>query len=149
MWRFFLFTPDEKRWEEKAFVAVRKALSLDPDSAEAHLAPGRLLWTPSNNFPHHQAVQEYRRALELDPSLDEARNQLALVYGHVGLLDEAFRELKKALATNPSNTLARFRIGAPYGLSHRLRLRDHERTRAGDEVVGVGGRGRVPVLPVV
>src|SRR5688572_27581283 len=38
VWRFFLFTPDEKQWEEKAFVAVEKALSLDSDLPEAHLA---------------------------------------------------------------------------------------------------------------
>jgi tetratricopeptide (TPR) repeat protein len=43
--------------------------------------------------------------------LDEARNQLALVLGHVGLLDEALAELNKALAANPNNNLARFRIG--------------------------------------
>jgi tetratricopeptide (TPR) repeat protein len=43
--------------------------------------------------------------------LDEARNQLALVYGHVGLLDEALQELEQAVATNPSNTLARYRVG--------------------------------------
>lgn len=111
VWRFFLFTPDEKQWEERAFVAVEKALSLDPDLGEAHLARGRLLWTPSNKFPHDKAIQEYRRALALNPSLDEARNQLALVYGHVGLLDEALQELERAVAINPSNTIARFRIG--------------------------------------
>ena len=114
VWRFFLFTPDEKQWEEKAFVAVEKALSLDPDLAEAHLARGRLLWTPSNHFPHDKAIQEYRRALALNPNLDEARNQLALVYGHVGLFDEALQELEKAVAINPSNTLARFRIGETF-----------------------------------
>jgi tetratricopeptide (TPR) repeat protein len=111
VWRFFLFTPDEKQWEEKAYVAVEKALSLDPDLAAAHLARGRLLWTPSNHFPHDRAIQEYRRALELDPSLDEARNQLALVYGHVGLLDEALQQLEQGIAVNPSNTVARYRIG--------------------------------------
>ncbi len=111
VWRFFLFTPDEKEWEERAFVAVEKALSLDPDLGEAHLARGRLLWTPSNKFPHDRAIQEYRRALALNPSLDEARNQLALVYGHVGLLDEALQELERAVAINPSNTIVRFRIG--------------------------------------
>jgi len=111
VWRFFLFTPDEKQWEEKAFVAVEKALSLDPDLAEAHLARGRLLWTPSNHFPHDKAIQEYRRALALNPNLDEVRNQLALVYGHVGIFDEALQELEKAVAINPSNTLARFRVG--------------------------------------
>jgi eukaryotic-like serine/threonine-protein kinase len=116
VWRFFLFTPDERQWEEKAFVAVEKALSLDPDLAEAHLARGRLLWTPSNHFPHDKAIQEYRRALALNPNLDEARNQLALVYGHVGLLDEALQELEKAVAINPGNTLARLRVGATFML---------------------------------
>lgn len=114
VWRFFLFTPDEKQWEEKAFVAVEKALSLDPDLAEAHLARGRLLWTPANHFPHDKAIQEYRHALALNPNLDEARNQLALVYVHVGLFDEALQELEKAVAVNPSNTLARFRVGEAF-----------------------------------
>jgi TolB-like protein/lipopolysaccharide biosynthesis regulator YciM len=111
IWRLFLFTPEEKKWEVKAFVAIEKALSLDSELAEAHLARGRYLWTPSNHFPHDQAIQEYRRALSLNPSLDEARNQLALVYGHVGLLDEALHELERAVDINPSNTLVRFRIG--------------------------------------
>jgi TolB-like protein/DNA-binding winged helix-turn-helix (wHTH) protein/Flp pilus assembly protein TadD len=111
VWRFFLFTPDEKRWEEKAFVSVEKALSLDPDLAEAHLARGRLLWTPSNHFPHDKAIEEYRQALDLNPNLDEARNQLAVVYSHVGLLEESLDELHKAVAINPSNTVARYRIG--------------------------------------
>ena len=111
VWKLFLFAPNEKDLHEKAFVAVEKALSLDPDLPEAYLARGRLLWTPAQHFPHDKAMQEYRRALALNPSLDEARNQLALVLSHVGLLDEALDELKKALATNPSNNLARFRVG--------------------------------------
>ena len=111
VWKLFLFAPDEKDLHQKAFVAVEKALALDPDLPEAYLARGRLLWTPANHFPHDKAIQEYRRALALNPSLDEARNQLALVLSHVGLLDEARAELEKALATNPSNNLARFRVG--------------------------------------
>ncbi len=111
VWKLFLFAPDEKDLQRKAFVAVEKALALDPDLAEAYLARGRLLWTPSNHFPHDKAIQEYRRALALNPSLDEARNQLSVVLGHVGLVDEALAELDQALKTNPGNTLARFRVG--------------------------------------
>ena len=111
VWRFFLFTPDEKQWEEKAFVAVEKALSLDPNLAVAHLARGRLHWTSANHFPHDQAIQEYRRALALNPSLDEAQNQLALVYGHIGAFDQALQELQKAVTNNPTNNLVHFRVG--------------------------------------
>ena len=111
VWRFFLFTPGEKHWEQKAFVAVEKALSLDPDLAEVYLARGRLLWTPANHFPHEKAIQEYRRALTLNPNLDEAQNQLALVYNHIGAFDLALQELQKAVAINPSNAQARFRVG--------------------------------------
>jgi tetratricopeptide (TPR) repeat protein len=110
VWRLFLFTPDEKKWEEKAFVAIERALTLDPDLPEAYLARGRLLWTPANHFPHEKAIKEYRHALDLNPNLDEAQNYLALVYNHIGAFDEALNELQKAVAINPSNGLAQFRI---------------------------------------
>jgi TolB-like protein/DNA-binding winged helix-turn-helix (wHTH) protein/Flp pilus assembly protein TadD len=111
VWKLFLFAPEEQQLAEKAFVSAEKALALDPGLAVAYLARGRLLWTPANNFPHEKAIREYKRALELDPNLDEARNQLALVYGHIGALDEALRELEQAIETNPTNSLAQFRIG--------------------------------------
>jgi len=115
-WKQFLFTPGEKQWAEKAFVAAEKAIALDPDLAVAHLARGRILWTPANRFPHEKAIHEYRRAVTLNPSLDEARNQLALVYCHIGALDEALNESHKAVATNPTNNLAQFRIGQTLNL---------------------------------
>jgi DNA-binding winged helix-turn-helix (wHTH) protein/TolB-like protein len=111
VWKLFLFAPAERQWEEKAFVAAEKALSLDPDLAGAYLARGRLLWTPANHFPHEKAIREYRRALSLNPLLDEARNQLALVYSHIGAFDEAIEESRKAVTANPNNNLAQFRIG--------------------------------------
>jgi TolB-like protein/tetratricopeptide (TPR) repeat protein len=109
VWRLFLFAPSERSWEEKAFVAAEKALSIDPELPAAHLARGRLQWTPANHFPHEKAILEYRRALAADPSLDEARNQLAVIYCHMGLFDEALEEAKEAARTNPNNTLATYR----------------------------------------
>ncbi|HKY45273.1 MAG TPA: protein kinase, partial [Pyrinomonadaceae bacterium] len=110
VWKLFLFSPGEKELPQKAFVAVQKALDLDPDLAVAYLARGRLLWTPENRFPHERVIGEYRRALSLDPNLDEARNQLALVYCHIGAFDDALRESQTALSTNPANPLVQFRI---------------------------------------
>jgi TolB-like protein/Tfp pilus assembly protein PilF len=109
VWRLFLFAPAERQWEEKAFVAAEKALALDPDLAAAHVARGRLLWTPANHFPHEKAIREYRRALASDASLDEARNQLALIYCHIGFFDQALEESRKAVLTNPNNNLAVYR----------------------------------------
>ncbi|WP_263384141.1 winged helix-turn-helix domain-containing protein [Granulicella arctica] len=110
VWKLFLFDPHERQWQEKAFVAVEKALSLDPYLAAAHLARGRLLWTPANRFPHGKAILEYRRALALDATLDEARNQLALIYCHIGYFDAALREAEEAVFTNPNNNLAVYRM---------------------------------------
>ena len=49
--------------------------------------------------------------MRLNPNLDEARNQLALVYCHIGAFDEAVQQSHQAIATNPNNNLAQFRIG--------------------------------------
>jgi TolB-like protein/Tfp pilus assembly protein PilF len=111
VWKLFLFAPEEGQLAEKAFVAAEKALSLDPNLAVAYLARGRLLWTPANHFPHEKAIREYRHALSLNPNLDEARNQLAVVYCHIGAFDEALQEAHKAIETNPNNNLAQLRIG--------------------------------------
>ena len=109
----FYFAPDsdKKKLLEDAQVLVEKALRLDPNLAEAYLARGLLLWTHQNRFPHDLAAQSYKRAIALNPKLDEAHHQLALVYLHVGLLDKGWAEIEQALAANPANTMARFRFG--------------------------------------
>ena len=111
VWKLYLFSPNEPELAARAYMETEKALQRDPNSAVAHLARGRLLWTPANRFPHEKAIQEYKNALALNPNLDEARNQLALVYSHIGALDKALEESREAIRINPSNNLAQFRIG--------------------------------------
>ncbi|MFL6467883.1 MAG: winged helix-turn-helix domain-containing protein [Pyrinomonadaceae bacterium] len=100
-----------KRFHENAEVEIEKALTLNPELAEAHFARGLILWTNTKGFPHEQAIQSYKRSMALDPNVDETYHQLSLVYSHIGLLDEAEQNVKRALEINPNNTLARFRAG--------------------------------------
>ena len=109
--RLFAPGPDKKKLNEEAEVDVDKALALDPNLPEGYFARGLILWTPYKRFPHEQAVYAYKRAIELNPNFDEAHHQLGYVYLHIGLLDQGQRELETALAINPGNTLARFRLG--------------------------------------
>jgi tetratricopeptide (TPR) repeat protein len=102
---------EKQKLYEDAEVDVEKALAIDPNLAEGHFARGLILWTPYKRFPHEQAIQSYRRAIELNPNFDEAHHQLGFIYLHIGLLDRAQQEIEKALAINPGNTLARYRLG--------------------------------------
>lgn len=102
---------ESKRWHENAEVAIEKALTLDPDLAEAHFARGLILWSNTEGFPHEQAISSYKRSLVIDPENDETHHQLSFVYSHIGLLDEARIEVDRALEINPNNTLARYRAG--------------------------------------
>lgn len=109
----FYFADDTLRrpLNENAAVAVEKALTLDPELADAHFARGMLIWTSDYRFPHTEAIAALKRTLELNPNHDEAHHQLGLIYFHIGLLDEAWSEIAEAVEINPGNNLARYRLG--------------------------------------
>ncbi len=100
----------KKEWEEKAFVSIQKALSLDPNLAEAYLARGNLAWTLANHFPHERAIKDVRHALALKPNLVGAHFALGAVYLHIGLLEKSLEELNAALALDPHNFDTAYRI---------------------------------------
>lgn len=105
--RLAYVSPEEtQELEQRAFAAAERALALDPNVPEAYLARGDLLWTQSHRFAHDRAVQEFRRALRLNPGSDQAHRRLARVFVHVGLFDDAIRHADIALGINPSNAQA-------------------------------------------
>jgi DNA-binding winged helix-turn-helix (wHTH) protein/tetratricopeptide (TPR) repeat protein len=86
--RHFEFDPASK-WLEKAEFHGRRALELDPNLPEGHVANAFLLWGPSKNFQHLDAIAELRRALALQKNLPHAYNRLGTILAHIGLLDHA------------------------------------------------------------
>jgi len=107
--RFFDVDPSPV-WQERAFVAIEKALALDPNLAEAYQEKGDLLWTLANGFPHEAAAKLHRRAARLKPSFVDPHQSLGSLYMHVGLLDRALAEYDTALALDPTTTFVPPRI---------------------------------------
>ena len=107
--KFFTYDPDPE-WEERAFVAIEKARGLDPGLAKIYVVKGSLLWTKERRFPHVDAIDEFRRALAIDPDNAEALNELGKVLFHIGRLDEAVQSLERALDIDSSFINARFRL---------------------------------------
>jgi TolB-like protein/Tfp pilus assembly protein PilF len=99
------------RWIKRAGEAIRKALSLDRHSAEAHCARGRLLWTPAQGFKNRPALRALRESLRINPGCHPARIWQCLIFLHLGLHAEARKGLIEALASHPDDAFILVFIG--------------------------------------
>lgn len=103
--RHFEFDP-ASTWLEKAELHCRRALEVDADLPEAHVANAFLLWGPSKNFQHLEAIAELRRALSLQKNLPHAYNRLGTILAHIGLLDHAREMYQRARPFHPGNAIS-------------------------------------------
>lgn len=84
----------------KAKTAAEKALSIDPDLAEAHAALAFCLTNYDWNWT--EAESEFKRSLALGPNLAFAHSRYGWVYlSPMGRSDDAIAELKQALELEP------------------------------------------------
>jgi len=86
--RHFEFDPASV-WLEKAEFHCRRALEINANLPEGHVARAFLLWGPSKNFQHLEAIGDLKRALALQNNLPHAYNRLGSILAHIGLLDHA------------------------------------------------------------
>jgi TolB-like protein/Flp pilus assembly protein TadD len=93
-------------WLEKAEFHCRRALELDPDLPEGHVANAFLLWGPAKNFQHVEAIGELKRALTLQSNLPHAYNRLGTILAHIGLLDHAREMYEKGRLFHPRKTVS-------------------------------------------
>ncbi|MFL6583550.1 MAG: hypothetical protein ACJ8KU_03415 [Chthoniobacterales bacterium] len=91
--------PGREAWARQKILA-QKALELDPQLAEAHLALSNVL---AGAFDWAGARTELNRTLELNPNLALAYDTAAWILGVFGRLDEAIASEKKALELDPLN----------------------------------------------
>jgi DNA-binding winged helix-turn-helix (wHTH) protein/tetratricopeptide (TPR) repeat protein len=93
-------------WLEKAEFHCRRALELDPELPEGHVANAFLLWGPSKNFQHFEAIAELKRALALQNNQPQAYNRLGTILAHIGLLDHAREMYEKARPFHPRKAVS-------------------------------------------
>lgn len=79
--------------------AVRRALELDPELAEAHASRGLLLQGLRRDGPG--AAREYRRAIELRPSYARAHHWLGLLLRGLGRREQGLASLRRAAELDP------------------------------------------------
>jgi DNA-binding winged helix-turn-helix (wHTH) protein/tetratricopeptide (TPR) repeat protein len=76
-------------WLEKAEFHCQRALDIEPELPEGYVARAFLLWGPSKNFQHLEAIADLKRAIRLQNNLPHAYNRLGTILAHIGLLDRA------------------------------------------------------------
>jgi TolB-like protein/Tfp pilus assembly protein PilF len=92
----------------KAYSAARKAIDINPRSAEAHASMGLVL---SHGWHWTAAEAEFRRALELDPQYANAHHWYADYLSIRGRHQEALAEARRALELDPLNLMISTWVG--------------------------------------
>jgi TolB-like protein/DNA-binding winged helix-turn-helix (wHTH) protein/Tfp pilus assembly protein PilF len=95
----------------KAYAAARKAIELDPESAEAHASLGLAM---THSWDWTGAEAEFRRALELDPQYANAHHWYGDYLSIRGRHGEALAEGKDALELDPLNLMISTWMGLRY-----------------------------------
>jgi tetratricopeptide (TPR) repeat protein len=88
----------EFHWIEPARKACGRALALDEKLAAAHICLGTL---DNGTGQYGSATAEFHRALETEPTSDDAYRGLGFAYEHLGKLAEAERTHRQAIDLRP------------------------------------------------
>ncbi|HKT51944.1 MAG TPA: winged helix-turn-helix domain-containing protein [Candidatus Angelobacter sp.] len=96
-------TDSNPQWLEKAESHCHRAIELDPELAEGHLARAYILWSPARNFDHLKAIAELQRALALQPNVQHAHNRLGTICAHIGRFNESRMFYERAHRLNPQS----------------------------------------------
>ncbi len=108
--------PPREAWS-KAAAAAKKALQLDDQLAEAHIAMAVVRFRFDWNWP--EAEREYKRGLELGPNDALGHRTYSIFLAIVGRLDEAIAEATRARELDPLSPQGSVDVSWIYRLSRR------------------------------
>jgi TolB-like protein/Flp pilus assembly protein TadD/predicted Ser/Thr protein kinase len=96
----FQFDP-QWMWLQQAEDHCRRALALDPALPEGHLARAWILWSPTKNFQHAEAIAALEQVLSVQPNFERAHNRMSTICWHIGRMEEARIAHGLARRSNP------------------------------------------------
>ena len=97
-WRKYRLTHDNK-WANAAVKNCQRGAERDSSLAAAHICLG---WVFGGTGRYDQALVEYRKGLDLEPTNDTAYAGLGYVYEQLDQLDAAEKTFKQAIAMRPN-----------------------------------------------
>jgi len=109
-WRKYQLTHDN-HWADAATELCRTAAERGAALAVAHACLGRVFAGTGN---YDKALEQYQRAVELEPTNDNAQGGLAGTYEQLGRLDDAEKTFKQAIAVRPEYWAGYNRLGLFY-----------------------------------
>jgi adenylate cyclase len=115
-WREYKYENDTK-WVDEALAACNRAVELDGNLASGHVCLG-VVYTGTGKY--ELAVQKFQRALDLEPTSDEAWRGLGSAYERLGLLDEAEEIYHWAKELKPQYWAAYSYLGSLYARQGRF-----------------------------
>jgi tetratricopeptide (TPR) repeat protein len=97
---------------EGAIGHYQKALALDPLNARVHFSLGKIYYGEKGLY--FEAVNAYKKAIELDAYFLDARMGLGEMYEEKGLYKDAIAEYKKVIEADPKHTGAHYNLALAY-----------------------------------
>jgi eukaryotic-like serine/threonine-protein kinase len=101
----------DPQWVKQTTQSAARALQLNDDLADAHLAGGVAAMINSHN---DEAEHEFNKAAELDPKNSKPHRWLGFLFNSTGKSKQAEEELTRALALNAEDWRARMNLGLLY-----------------------------------
>jgi serine/threonine protein kinase/tetratricopeptide (TPR) repeat protein len=96
-WRKYHDTSDNT-WVDRAISASDRALALDPNQAQVHIALGIIYHGTGKT---ESAIEEFERATQLRPGSDDGFRWLGLCYTRKGEMERAIKCFEKAIEIRP------------------------------------------------
>ncbi|MBI4242222.1 MAG: tetratricopeptide repeat protein [Candidatus Rokubacteria bacterium] len=91
-----------------AVAAYQRALSHNPTNPKVHLSLGRIYYSEKGLY--YEAVEAYKKAIDLDPQFLEARMALGEVYEDKGLYRDAIGQYRTVVDLDPKHTGALYNL---------------------------------------